>query len=240
MTNDLADLARAVLADPRVTAHPPSAEPELPEEPADLGALWSLSDGVELADGTRLLGRGEVLRATAWLITERALDTWGARRWVVGERDDLVIVRDLGDPGGVLETATDGLSSLERAAMDVIGYLALRLGLPGPRSPEHEAREAAARGDADALARALARGFYPGAHRKAWQAWLALGALRAKAGDEEGALQAFTSGVEARVGGAPRGAERTERGAAWKACAVAAEKASAAGVVAACRQRASR
>jgi hypothetical protein len=235
--SDLEGLARALLADARVSRRPPSAEPELPEEPADLGALWALSDGLDLADGTRLLGRGEVMRATAWLVTERALDTWGARRWVIGERDDLVIVRDLGEPGGVLETATDALSSLDRVAMDVLGYLALRLGLPGPRAPEREARDAAARGDAEALAAALGRGFYPGAHTEAWQAWRALGALHAQAGEEAGALDAFAAAVEVRLAGAPRAAP-TERSAAWKACAVAAEKAGAAGVAAACRQRA--
>jgi hypothetical protein len=236
--SDLDALAHAVLADARATRRPPSAEAPLPEEPADLAALWALSDGVELADGTRILGRGEVMRATAWLVTERALDTWGAHRWVVGERHDLVIVRDLGDPGGVLETATDGLSALDRVAMDVIGYLADRLGLPAPLAPEREARAAAARGDADAIVRALARGFYPGAHREAWQAWLALGTLRAKAADPEGALAAFASGVEARLAGVPRGAEPRERAAAWKACAASAEKAGAAAVAVACRARA--
>ncbi len=207
-------------------------DPPRPDEPADLAALYTVTDGVDLADGTRILGRGEIAGATAWLTSERALQ-WSADLWVVGERDDLVIVRDLDlagtrAGGGVLEAPTDGLSTLKRAALDVIGYLEARLGIAGERAPERAAREAAALRDAEGLARAIARGFYPGAERELAHAALSLGALRAGAGDAEGAMAAFAQSVEARVAAAPRGAEESEARAGWRACALTAEKAGAA------------
>jgi len=163
----------------------------------------------------------------------------------IGERDDLVIVRDLDRDGaraggGVLEAPTDGLSTLARAAMDVIGYLEARLGIAagGALAPEQEARAAAAQRDGEALSRALARGFYPGAEREVWQAALALGALRAGSGDAAGAMDAFATAASARVRSVPRGAEASEAAAAWRACAVAAEKAGARDVAAECRAKA--
>lgn len=236
--------ARAITA--RSTSHrdPSTAEATgpLPHEPADLSAIWAACDGLELADGTRLLARGEVASATAWLVSERALE-WSHDLWVIGERDDLVIVRDLDlafarAGGGVLETATDGLSTLSRVAMDVLGYFEDRLGIAasGEVAPEREARDAAARRDAGGIARAIARGFYPGADREAWHAGLALGAILAGEGDAEGAMRAFEAATEARARSAPRGASGELR-AAWRACAVAAEKAGARDVAAACRER---
>ncbi len=217
----------------------PSTEAPLPGEPADLAALYAITDGVELADGTRILGRGEIVAATAWLVGERSLE-WGPDMWVIGEREDMVIVRDLDAAGsraggGVLEAPTDGLSVPERAALDVIGYLEERLGAAPPRAPERAARAAAARRDAEGIAEAVARPFYPGAERELWHAALALGALRAGAGDAEGALKAFAQAVDARARAAPRGAATRERVAGWKTCAVTAEKAGAAAVAERCR-----
>jgi hypothetical protein len=223
--------------------HPPSHEPAHAGEPADLAALYAVTDGIELADGTRILGRGEIAGATAWLRAEKSLE-WGDDLWVIGERDDLVVVRDLDAAGaraggGVLEAPTDGLSALARVALDVVGYLEDRLGIPGPRAPEREARDAVARRDPDAIARALEKTFYPGADRDRAHAALTLGALRAGAGDEEGALSAFAESADARARAAPRGAEASERRAAWKAAAIAAEKAGSPAIAAACRAKAS-
>jgi hypothetical protein len=220
----------------------PSTEAPLPGEPSDLSALYAVTDGVELADGTRILGRGEIAAATAWLVGEKSLE-WGPDLWVIGEREDLVIVRDLDTAaaragGGVLEAPTDGLSAPERAALDVIGYLEERLGAAPPRAPERAAREAAARGDAEGIALAIAHGFYPGAERALWHAALALGALRAGAGDAEGAMAAFAQAVDARMRAAPRGAAPSEARAGWRACAVTAEKAGVGIVAAQCREKA--
>lgn len=237
--------ASAIAAHPRVVRHGgASAATPLADEPADLAALWAIADGVELADGTRVLRRDEIVAATAWLVGEKSLE-WGPDLWVIGERDDLVIIRDLDRDGaraggGVLEAPTDGLSTLARAAMDVIGYLEARLGIAaeGALAPEQEARAAIARRDEEALARALSRPFYPGAEREVWQAAHTLGALRAGRGDAAGAMDAFATAVAARVRSVPRGAEARESAAAWKACAVAAEKAGGRDVASACREKA--
>lgn len=231
---------------PEVTLkRPPSTEAALPGEPADLVALYAVTDGLELADGTRILPRGEIVAATMWLVGERSLP-WGPDLWVIGERDDLVLVRDLDAAGaraggGVLEAPTDALTALRRAALDVTGYLAERLpSWQGPAlelAPERAARDAVARRDAEGIAAAIARGFYPGGERDLAHAALSLGGLRAVAGDAEGAMIAFATSVEARVRGAPRGAEASERRAGWKTCAVAAEKAGATAIATACRAR---
>ena len=221
----------------------PSATPAPAGEPADLAALHAVTDGLELADGTRILARDDLAGATAWLVVERSLE-WGPDLLVIGERDDLVLVRDLDAAGtraggGLIEAPTDGLSTLKRAALDVIGYLEERLGIDGEQAPERAAREAVARRDAGEIARALARGFYPGAERELAHAALSLGAIRASAGDAAGAMAAFEEAVAARVRAVPRGAEATEARAAWKTCAVAAEKAGGREVAEACRARAS-
>jgi hypothetical protein len=238
--------ARVLSAHAGVTLKgPPSGGAALAGEPPDLGALYAVADGLELADGTRILARGEIASATEWLVGERSL-SWGPDLWVIGERDDLVLVRDLDAAGaraggGVLEAPTDGLTTLRRAALDVLGYLEERLGhvsLPPELAPERAAREAVACRDAAGIAQAIARGFYPGAERDLAHAALSLGSLRAGAGDAEGAMEAFAASVHARVRGAPRGAEASEERAGWKTCAVAAEKAGAPAIAAACRAKA--
>ena len=237
-------LQRMILeGEARITARrPPSASAPLAGEPPDLAALYAASDGLELADGTRILARGEIAAATGWLVAEKSLG-WGPDLWVIGERDDL---RDRAGfdaagaraGGGVLEAPTDGLTALRRAALDLLGYLEDRLGMPATTeaAPERAAREAAARGDGEALARAIARGFYPGAERDLAHAALSLGVLRAGAGDAAGAMAAFEEAVAARVRAAPRGAEASETRAAWRTCAVAAEKAGAGELAARCRR----
>lgn len=241
MSDAPADRARGIISRARIQSPKPSSTDPLAGEPADLAALWSVLDGIELGDGTRILPRGEVAAATAWLVADRALE-WGPDLWVIGERDDLVIVRDLDAEGtraggGVIEAPTDGLSTLTRVAVDVLGYLEDRLGMArgGDAAPERAAREAAQKRDADGIAAALARGFYPGADREAAQAWIALGAIRAGAGDGDRAMDAFTSAVRARIRSVPRGAETSEAASAWRACAVAAEKAGAVDIAARCR-----
>jgi hypothetical protein len=220
----------------------PSTEAALPDEPADLTALYAVTNGIELTDGTRILARGEIAGATAWLKGEKSLE-WGDDLWVIGEREDLVIVRDLDATGaraggGVLEAPTDGLSAPARAALDVIGYLEERLGAAPARAPERAARAAVAQRDAEGIAQAIAHEFYPGAERELWHAALTLGGLRAGAGDAEGALAAFARAVEARARGAPRGAAASEAVAGWKTCAVTAEKAGAAALARRCREKA--
>jgi hypothetical protein len=256
----LIDRARAVAAHAAVVERrDPASAPPLQHEPADLSALYAVADGIDLADGTRILRRAEVLEATAWLVADKALE-WGPDLWVIGERDDLVVVRDLDGVGtraggGVLEAPTDGLSRLSREALDVIGYLEDRLGIgaattflvdqPSPgavrsRAPERAAREAVARRDARAIAEAIARPFYPGAERELAHAALTLGAVHAGAGDVDRALGAFARAVEARVRAAPRGAEASEARAGWRAAAIAAEKAGSPAAAEACRARAAR
>ncbi|WP_129346671.1 hypothetical protein [Sorangium cellulosum] len=246
---DLASRVATLLAQDGVEARPPSAGaggagawPADAAEPADVAALYAATDGVELPDGTRILPRGDVARATAWLVEERSLD-WEDDLLVVGEREDLVIVLDLDVAGaraggGVLEVPTDGLASFQRVARSVVGYLERRLGVPGAEaaSPEVRAREAAARRDLPALAAALAEPMYPGAERQVAHAALTLGALLSERGDEA-AMDAFARSVEARMAAAPRGAGAPERAAAWRACEIAAREAGAEAIAAACAAR---
>jgi len=235
---------RALAAHAGVTLQsPPPAAPAPAGEPPDLTALYAVTDGLELADGTRILARAEIAGATAWLVGEKALE-WGPDLLVIGERDDLVLVRDLDAGGaraggGVIEAATDGLSTLKRAALDVVGYLEERLGLPAEHAPERAAREAVTRRDGEAIARAVARGFYPGAERELSQANLTLGAIRVAAGDAAGAMEAFAQAAAARAASVPRGSEQGEARASWRACAITAERLGAPDVAEACRARAS-
>jgi hypothetical protein len=240
-------LARAVVASARVveTRAPSSAAWTMPlPTPADLDALFAVSDGLTLADGTRILGREEIAPATRWLKEERSVH-WADDLLVVGERDDLVIVRDLDlegrrAGGGVLEAPTDGLESFARVGRDLLGYLAARVGVEGDArpAPEEAAREAIARRDAVALARALEEPFYPGSEALFAHATLVLGEMRAKEGDQEGAMGAFARSVETRARAARRGTETTERAAGWRACARAADAIGASEIAAACRARA--
>lgn len=240
-------LARAIVASAQVAeARAPSSGAwamSLPA-PADLEALLGVSDGLTLADGTRILGREEIAPATRWLKEERALH-WGDDLLVVGERDDLVIVRDLDlegrrAGGGVLEAPTDGLESFARVGRDLLGYLAARAGVEGDArpAPEQAAKDAIARRDAAALARALEEPFYPGGEALFAHAALVLGEMRAKNGDHEGAMEAFARSVETRARAARRGAETSERAAGWRACARAADGVGASETAAACRARA--
>jgi hypothetical protein len=240
--------ARAIARSSAVIAREPPAPPAEAAGalPWDLAALHAAADGLELADRTRILGRELSVKATAWLIEEKSLD-WDADLLVLGERDDVVIVHDRDSAskragGGVLEAPTDGLSSFRRVALDVLSYLEHRAGIEGDAAitPERAAREAGERGDVEALAQAIDRGFYPGAAREIAHAALRLGALRAAKGDHEGALAAFTRSAEARVAAVPRGAEAAESSAAWRASAVAAEKAGSPSIAEACRARAAR
>ena len=235
--------ARAIVASGAVLTREPPAGPGegADDAPWDLAALYAVTGGIELADRTRFLGREASVKATAWLVAEKSLD-WDADLLVLGERDDVVIVHDRDRAatragGGVLEAPTDALSSFRRVALDALGYLEVRVGIEGDRAiaPERAARDAVERGDAEALATAIDRGFYPGAARELAHAALRLGALRAGRGDQEGALAAFARSAAARAASAPRGAEATEIAAAWRAAAVAAEKAGAKDIAAACR-----
>jgi hypothetical protein len=176
-------------------------------------------------------------------VEERSL-AWSEELFVIGERDDLVIVRDADvgarrAGGGVLEASTDALETFERAAMGIVGYLEGRAGSIDPYpAPEVIARVAMDRGDADVLEAALAQPFYPGSERARAHAWLTLGAMRAGAGDAAAAVAAFERSVEARVGTVRRGAQAAERTSAWRACAAAAAEAGARAVAEACAGRA--
>jgi hypothetical protein len=235
----------AILASPRVTVRgAPGEGPAFADAaPADLARLHLAADGLELDDGTRILARAEIPRATSWLVEEKAL-SWEDDLWVVGERDDLVLVLDhdarrARAGGGLLEAATDGLEAFRRVALGVVEYLEARLGLAEtpPIAPERAAREAIAVRDPDALEAAIARGFYPGADREAAHASMSLGAMRAASGERARALAAFERAAAARVRAVPRGAEAVETAAAWRAFAAAAESAGAPDIAEACRDR---
>lgn len=236
---------RALLSLPAVVtqAPPVAADPAHAADPLDLAAFYAACNGLTLRDGTTLLGRDEAAKATAWLIEEKSLH-WSDELLLLGERDDLVIVRDADRQGaraggGVLEAPTDGLSSFKRVSLDLASYLELRAGVQGATpAPELAAKEAMAAGDAAALSLALAATFYPGAERDQAHAAQRLAVLLIQAGDEAGALAAFARAVDLRVLAAPRGAGEVERAAAWKAAAMSAEKAGAAAIAAACKSRA--
>jgi hypothetical protein len=243
-----AELARrlgALLGGPAVEEAGPAASIENGrfEDPVDLVAFYALASGVRLRDGTTILGRDEAAKATAWLIEDKSLD-WDPELVLLGERGDLVIVRDpdrrgARAGGGVLEAPTDGLSSFKRVSLDLVAYLERRAGDGEAEvAPELAARQAIAAGDERALEDALARGFYPGAERELAHATQRLGVLRAGAGDEAGALSAFERAVVLRVASAPRGAGEGERASAWRALAVEAEKVGAQTIAALCKSRA--
>jgi len=213
-------------------------------EPAELAAFYARCDGLVLTDGTTILGRASLVATTEWLKGDRALG-WDDDLVVVGERADMVIVRDLDarqkrSGGGVLEAPHDALESFGRLAFGLVGYLEMRVGKTSSFDlvPEVAAREAAARRDARGLALALARPFYPGADRDFAYGALVLGSLYAKAGDEPSAKAAFLRSVDARVRGVSRGASKSETTAAWRACARAAIDAGADKLAAECAERA--
>jgi hypothetical protein len=213
-------------------------------EPADLAALYAVCDGVELDDGARIFGRGELGDVTAWLVLEKGL-SWPEDLIVAGERRDIVIVLDLDvrgvrAGGGVLEVGTDDLGSFERVASGVLDYLLVRTGAGEDRAPpaEIDAQRAARAGDRDALEAALRRPMYPGSQRVVAALSLELGALHAAADDADRALRAFEQSVGARLGAVGRGGRETERIAAWTAAAHVARVRGAEEVAAACEQRA--
>ena len=213
------------------------------DPPEDLAVLWAVAGGIELGDGTRLLGPEDVGAATKWLTEEKSLG-WDGDLFVIGERDDLVIVRDLDREGkraggGVLEAPTDGLEVFRRVAWDVLGYLEARLGIePAPRpTPEIAAQKAASVKDGATLAKVLADPFYPGSEAMAAHAALVLGEILAAAGDDVAAMRAFVRSVSFRVQGARRGAEALERAAGFRAAARVAESVGAKALAEACLTR---
>lgn len=241
--------AELLLASPKVRLkRPPSADPwpfgNAPEPP-DLAAIYARSDGLELEDGTVILPRGDLERTTAWLKQEKSLEDWPHDLIVVGERTDGVLVLDLDRAGeraggGLLEAATDGLSTFKRVSMSVVGYLEARVDPKNASDapPEKLAREAADQKDRGALAAALAAPFYPGSERDFAHAALSLGALFAAEGDEASALAAFERSVKARAASAPRGSAAREEAAAWKACSITANQAGARPLAEECSKRA--
>ncbi len=258
LSENFEERARALAASPSVRVlRPPTPMPMPtsmePAFPPDLAALYAVCDGLELDDGTVIMSHDAIAEATTWLKEQREL-YWSDELMVIGERDDLVIVRDADiqarrSGGGVLEAPTDGLESFRRVSLDVIAYLEERVGigkvgididldLEGARSPERLSLEAMEARDASALARALARGFYPGAEREFARAAMTLGSLRAEQRDAVGAMEAFCLAVESRARAVPRGAEEGERRAAWRACAIACEKVGATEMSLACKARA--
>src|SRR6266851_4878494 len=92
-----ADGVARLLQSPRVRGTRPRRDVAWPvphPEPPDLSALYAVCDGLELADGVRLFGRGELGDVTQWLVLEKGLG-WPDDLVVVGERRDVVIVLDL-------------------------------------------------------------------------------------------------------------------------------------------------
>jgi hypothetical protein len=245
-----AERAKSLLASPRVSRvvplRPEAAWPFSFAEPADLAALYGVCDGIELDDGVRIFGRGELRDVTAWLVLEKGL-SWPEDLVVAGERRDIVIVLDLDVEGvraggGVLEVGADDLGSFERVASGVLAYLLVRTGTAQDIDPpaEIEATRAARAGDRDALERALARPMYPGNERALAALFLELGALHAVAGEAERALRGFEQSVEARLRAVGRGGRNNERITAWTAAAHVARSRGAERVAAACEERARR
>jgi len=213
------------------------------DPPEDLAALFAVSSGLELDDGTRLLGPEEIGPATRWLVEDKSLG-WDEDLFVVGERDDLVLVRDLDRQGkraggGVIEAPTDGLESGKRVALDLVGYLETRAGLgPDPNpAPEELMRRAVADRDVTLLSRVLEEEFYPGSELAAAQAALVLGEMFVMAGHDVAAMRAFVRSVGFRAQVARPGAEEMEREAGWRAAARVAERCGALALAASCIER---
>jgi hypothetical protein len=243
-----AERATRLIASPRVVRVNP-ARTDAPwsfrhPQPPDLVALYAACDGLELDDGARIFGRGELSDVTSWLVLEKGL-SWPDDMFVAGERRDIVIVVDLDAGGtraggGVLEVGADDLGSFERVASDVVGYLLARTGAGDDPAPPAEiaAKRAAAAGDRAALEKALARPMYPGSGRAVAALFLELGALAAAGGDGESALRAFERSVGARLSAVGRGGREVERRAAWSAAAHVARTHGADVIAARCEDRA--
>jgi hypothetical protein len=243
-----AERAIRLTASPRaVRVNPPRTDAAWPfrhPEPPDLAAFYAVCDGLELDDGVRIFGRGELADVTSWLVLDKGL-SWPDDMFVAGERRDIVIVVDLDvggarAGGGVLEAGADDLGSFERVGSSVVGYLLTRAGAGDDAAPPPEiaAKRAAAAGDRDALAQALARPMYPGSGRAAAALFLELGALAAAADDRATALRAFERSVDARLSAVGRGGREVERRAAWSAAAHVARTRGAADIAALCEERA--
>jgi hypothetical protein len=250
VANDVSHAERAtrLLASTRVKlarpARPDATWPFAHAEPADLTALYAICDGLELATGEHIFGRGELADVTAWLVLEKGL-SWPPDLIVVGERRDIVIVLDLDADqtragGGVLEVGADDLGSFERVASSVLDYMLVRAGAGEDTTPppEIEARNAARAGDRNALERALGRAMYPGNDRALAALCLELGALHAAAGDSERTIRAFERSVEARQRTVGRAGRETERIAAWRAAAHVARSRGAEAIAVQCEARA--
>jgi hypothetical protein len=249
--NDFQSRLLATLASSVVIAkRPPSAAPwplQLPAPP-DVAAFHAACDGLELEHGVRILGREEVGISTKWLRDEKSL-LWEDDIFIIGERDDLVVVRDMDlenvrAGGGILEAPTDGLESLKRVALDIVGYLEIRVGLRAQGledaypAPERLVQIGVSQRNAEMLERALTRPFYPGNEADAALAALTLGEIRAQSGALDAALQAFEQYAALRARAARRGAESIERSAAFRAAARTAESVGAKDLADLCRQRA--
>lgn len=235
----------AIVASTLVTAKRSPTDASWPfegEPPADVAALHAACDGLQLDDGTRILGREECGISTNWLRESKSL-IWDDDMFVIGERDDLVIVRDadkqgLRAGGGVLEAPTDGLESLRRVSRDILGYLESRVGLVEPNpAPERVARQAIAAKDLANLERVVSEVFYPGNEGDAALAALTLGELHARSGNAAAALRAFEQYADVRMRVARRGAQSMERAAAYRAAARAAESVGALALAEACHER---
>ncbi|HMI87462.1 MAG TPA: hypothetical protein VK550_25415 [Polyangiaceae bacterium] len=250
MANDGSHAERTalLLASPRVRSaaavRPDAVWPFAHAEPADLRALYHHCDGIELDDGVRIFGRGELHDVTSWLVLEKGL-SWPDDLIVAGERRDIVIALDLDvrgvrAGGGVLEVGADDLGSFERVASGVLDYLLVRSGTAEDMAPpgEIEAKRAARTGDRDALERALLRPMYPGSERTVGALWLELGALHAVARDAERSLRAFEQSVAARLAVVGRGGRNAERVAAWTAAVHVARSRGAEAVAIECERRA--
>jgi len=244
--NDFHQRILTILTSSAVGAKRPPGEASWPLQvpaPADVAAFHAACDGLELVDGLRILGREEVAISTKWLRDEKSL-IWEDDLFIIGERDDLVVVRDLDlqglrAGGGILEAATDGLETLKRVALDLVGYLEIHSGRADLHpAPERLVQLGVNQRNASFLEQALAQPFYPGNEADAALAAVTLGELRAQAGEMDAALQAFDQYVALRVRSARRGAESMERSAAFRAAARAAESAGNAQLAELCRQRA--
>ncbi len=244
--NSLRIRIQSILASPSVVAKRlPTASlwPFAGPIPEDLEAFRVSCDGLDLTDGTRILGPEQSAVSTKWLREEKSLD-WDDDLFIVGERDDLVILRDLDvqgirSGGGILEAATDGLENLRRVALDLVGYLESRVGFANPNpAPEIRVRLAIAEKNIPALAHLVAQSFYPGNEADAALAALTLGELQARAGDESAALAAFEQYADLRARAARRGAQGMERAAAFRAAARVAESAGSTTLAEVCRRRA--
>lgn len=249
MISEFKDRLSPLLGHPLVVSkREPEAEgwPDaLSGRPADLEALYSLCDGLELRNGMRILSKSEIAAATEWLIQEKSLDDWAGELYVIGEQADVVIVRDFDSEGvraggGVLLAPTDGLTHLKRVALNMIGFLEQTLlgALEPDAAPEKVLQEAVAGRGADAISAALSKSFYPGAERERAQASLTLGLLKLEQGFSEAAMEAFEQCARLRGLSARRGARELEMASAFHSCAKAAERAGFSHVAEACRKRA--